>query len=72
MSYVKQADSSVTKDYKSKMKVLNKQYNNNSMSYDEYSKKSAKEFNTMLVNLHNAYKQGEKQYGYTYTLERAK
>ena len=40
--------------------------------YEEYSKKSAKEFNTMLVNLHNAYKQGEKQYGYTYTLERAK
>lgn len=72
MSYVKQADYSANKDYKSKMKVLNKQYRESSISYDEYYKKSAKEFNTMLVNLHNAYKQGEKQYGYTYTLERAK
>lgn len=72
MNYIRQADSNVTKDYKNKIKSLNKQYRDSSMTYDEYSKKSAKEFNTMLVNLHNEFKKGEKQYGYTYTLEQPK
>lgn len=40
--------------------------------YQRAVKGYAKAFNTELVKMHEAYKQGEKKYGYVYTLERNK
>lgn len=49
---------------------LNKRVN--TMDYDDYSRAYDKAFNKTLVDLHNVLISGQKQYGYTYTLERSK
>lgn len=43
-----------------------------SATYEENNAKSEKAFNKYLVNLHNDLLAGQKQYGYSYTLERPK
>lgn len=55
--------------YKSKVKSLSSDYKNGKISYNDYLKGNAKAFNTALVELHNIYSSGQKQYGYKYTLE---
>lgn len=41
-------------------------------AYKQYQKDAAKIFNTQLVELHDALLNGQKQFNYTYTLERRK
>ena len=54
------------------LRNLNKQVRSNSISYDNYLKAFHKESNKMLVGMHNVLIAGQKQFGYTYTLERRK
>ena len=51
---------------------IQKSYNDGKISYEQAKLQQGKAFNTALVNLHNAYLNGQKQYGYTYTLEKRK
>lgn len=69
-SYASKLDSEFTSKLNTRVKGLNADYRNGKISYDDYSKAYAKAFNTSLVELHNGYLKGQKQYGYTYTLER--
>lgn len=45
-------------------------YRAGEITYSQYKLGAAKAFNTALVGLHEHYRAGQKQYGYTYTLER--
>ena len=47
-------------------------YRNNEINYNQYLLGVGKAFNTALVQLHNDYRNGQKKYGYTYTLEKYK
>lgn len=58
--------------YGAKVKALTTEYRKGKIGYDDYVKGNAKAFNTALVELHNIYASGQKQYGYKYTLEKAK
>ena len=49
-----------------------KQYASGQITYAQYKLGVAKSFNTALVQLHEHYRSGQAQYGYTYTLERRK
>ena len=52
---------------------INNQYRNNEFkSYNDYKNAFYNEFNNLLVNNHNSLLAGQKQFGYTYTLERKK
>ena len=68
--YVAKVEADVRKTYKSEYKKISEKYKNNEISYDQATLMQGKAFNTFLVNLHNAYRDGQKQYGYTYTLEK--
>ena len=68
-SFIVQANSAFESSYKSKANALVKDYRNGKISYEGYLKSNAKAFNTALVELHNTYSSGQKQYGYKYTLE---
>lgn len=70
--FVSDADSTFVKKVNSNQRTLNNKYRNNEMSYSDYTKQSAKAFNTALVELHETYRKGQKKYGYTYTLEKVK
>ena len=50
-------------------KRLKSEYYSNKIDADGYMKGRAKAFNNALISLHNDYRSGQKQYGYTYTLE---
>ena len=69
-SYVSKADSNFIKTYRSKADSAYQEYKAGKMSFNDYQKANAKAFNTALVQLHNDYSAGQKQYGYTYTLEK--
>ena len=69
-SFVASAESSFKSTYRAKESALSKQYRNGKISYSDYLKGNAKAFNTALVQLHNTYRSGQKQYGYSYTLEK--
>lgn len=56
--------------YRAKVKSLSADYRSGKISYNDYAKGNAKAFNTALVELHNIYSSGQKQYGYKYTLEK--
>ena len=71
-SYVAKVEVDVRKTYKSEYKKISDAYNNNEISYNQARLMQGKAFNTFLVNLHNAYLEGQKKYGYTYTLEKRK
>ena len=70
--YVREVDAAHQKEYKQTLKTLNANIRNGKIRADEFNRANYKAFNTMLVNLHNSYKAGEKTYGYTYTLEQVK
>ena len=69
-SYINKAQGDFTSTYRTKVGSLSKDYRSGKIGYDDYAKGNAKAFNTALVSLHNAYAKGQKQYGYTYTLEK--
>lgn len=69
-AYVVKADANFKKVYREKDKVAFEQYKTGKMSYNDYKLANAKAFNTALVQLHNDYSAGQKQFGYTYTLEK--
>lgn len=66
--YAADAEATFHSNMRKKGRALNQNFSN--MTYDEYAKAYAKTFNTELVNLHNTYLAGQRQYGYTYTLEK--
>lgn len=70
-SFVRKAQSDCHNKYGSSINKLNaKAKNGGFSSYDDYKREGAKAFNTYLVDLHEAYRSGQKKYGYTYTLEK--
>ena len=52
------------------MKNARSKLKNKTDTYEQYSKEFDKAFNTFLVSMHNDLLEGQKKYGYTYTLER--
>lgn len=55
-----------------KRKELSNKYSNGEITYNQYVNGSKQAFNDYLVKSHNAISKGQKQFGYTYTLERKK
>lgn len=71
-SYFATSDKKHQSEYHAKVKVLNADYRAGKISYNDCVKGNAKAFNTWMVKSHNDLLAGQKQYGYTYTLERRK
>ncbi len=69
-TFTQEIDSRRTRIFNKKVKQLNNDYYAKKITYAQYSEKVDHEFNHMLVGMHNDYLAGQKQYGYTYTLER--
>lgn len=55
-----------------KINELSNKARSGEITYNQYVNGSRQAFNDYLVNMHNAFSKGAKQYGYTYTLERKK
>lgn len=70
--FVDGANKQFNSTYRAKVKAFEKDYKSGKIGYDDYKKGNAKAFNTALVELHNIYSSGQKQYGYKYTLEQPK
>ena len=68
--FVDGANRQFESSYKAKVKSLANDYRSGKISYNDYATGNAKAFNTALVELHNIYSSGQKQYGYKYTLEK--
>lgn len=68
--FVDGANRQFNSTYKAKVNAMASDYKSGKISYIDYKKGNAKAFNTALVELHNIYLSGQKQYGYTYTLEK--
>ena len=71
-SYVAKANADFKTSQREAHSKIQKSYNDGKISYEQAKLQQGKAFNTALVNLHNAYLNGQKQYGYTYTLEKRK
>ena len=71
-SYYKNESAKVRQNYENETNKLRKSYRNSEISYDDYVLKAGKAFNTYLVQQHEVLRKGQKQYGYTYTLEKRK
>ena len=71
-SYVAKANADFKTSQREAHSKIQKSYNDGKISYEQAVLQQGKAFNTGLVNLHNAYLNGQKQYGYTYTLEKRK
>lgn len=69
-SFVAKANGDFNANYRKRCNASAKAYREGKMSYGDYMKANAKAFNTSLVELHNTLRSGQKQYGYTYTLEK--
>jgi len=86
LSYYKTVDKQYDTVYKSNMDKARDTYNavrqavldgkatmaDHDAAYKQYRAAESREFNRYLVSMHNALIKGQKQYGYTYTLERRK
>lgn len=70
-SYASKLDSNFKSSMSTKAASLGADFRSKKISRGEYERAYAKAFNTALVEIHNGYLQGQKQYGYTYTLERS-
>lgn len=55
-----------------KFNALKNDYQSGKITYSQFQSQAAKSFNNSLIDLHNSYIAGQKQYGYTYTLEKRK
>ena len=69
-AFAKQTDATHYKAYKNTANQLASDFNSGKITYSAYTKGNNKAFNKMLVDLHNAYLNGQKTYDYTYTLEK--
>lgn len=69
-SFAAKTNADFTANYRKRTSAAGKAYREGKMSYSDYAKANAKAFNTSLVEMHNTLRSGQKQYGYTYTLEK--
>lgn len=69
-AYVSKEYGKSDRAYSSKMKSLGDQYRSGNITYSDYVKSAHKAFNAHVIEMHNSLLAGQKQYGYTYTLER--
>lgn len=72
MDYYNKNEKAYRNEVSNKRKELSSKYSNGEITYNQYVNGSKQAFNDYLVNSHNAFMKGQKQYGYTYTLERKK
>ena len=69
-NYVQSVDAKFKRDYKQKMDALDKQVTSGAISWSDYNRQAAIAFNNGVIQVHNDYLAGQKQYGYIYTLEK--
>lgn len=69
-SFVSKEYGKSNRSYSEKMKSLGNQYRSGNIAYSDYLKSANRAFNAHVVEMHNSLIAGQKQYGYTYTLER--
>ena len=69
--HVAKAQKDFNTSYQSRVNAIYNEYKVGKITYAEYKTRNAKAFNTALVELHEAYRSKQKDYGYTYTLERS-
>lgn len=72
ISHVNKSNNDFKKFQRDSHSKIQKSYNDGKITYEQAVLQQGKAFNTALVKLHNAYRDGQKQYGYTYTLEKRK
>ena len=70
LQYFNDAHKAARQAYKARADKLLNDYMNDIITRDEYNRQYDKLFNTYLVQQHNALLRGQKQYGYSYTLEK--
>lgn len=70
LNYSKKTEKDLRSVYREKNQKERIDFNAGKTSYNEYRKNATKNFNEYLVNRHNAFLEGQKKYGYTYTLEK--
>ena len=69
-NYYSQVVKAAQRDYNNRRYDLINSAMSGTISGDEYNRQATKAFNKFLVDLHNGLLSGQKQYGYTYSLER--
>lgn len=69
-SFAAKTNADFRTNYNKRAGAAGKAYREGKMSYGDYLKANAKAFNTSLVEMHNTLRSGQKQYGYSYTLEK--
>lgn len=69
-SFAAKTNADFSANYRKRTSAAGKAYREGKMSYGDYLKANAKAFNTSLVEMHNTLRSGQKQYGYSYTLEK--
>ena len=68
-AYLRSETSKNEASYSSRNKTLRERVRSGSISYDDYYKSAKDSFNQFLIAEHNSLLAGQKQFGYTYTLE---
>lgn len=71
-SYVYRQSITRQSHYNTAEKAARKDYHDGKITYSEYRQRNVDAFNEYLVRLHDDFRAGQKQYGYTYQLERRK
>lgn len=69
-SYFNQRHSELRAGFSKTANALNKSYKSGQIDYDTYYKRYSREFNKFLSDSHRMILDGQKKFGYTYTLER--
>ena len=69
-AYMTQVDQATNAAVRTKIKQLQVDYRAKKITAEQYNASAVKAVNEALVGLHNGLIAGQKQYGYTYTLER--
>ena len=69
LKYASSISRQATSDRNTKLKQLQQDVASNKITYTQYRNRTTKTFNEMLIQVHNGFIAGQKQYGYTYTLE---
>lgn len=70
LSFVRSAEAKATKAHADREKALRSDLSTGKISFATYLSSHDSSFNTFLIDMHNAYLEGQSTYGYTYTLER--
>lgn len=70
LSYTREANDKVRKNIDTAYKNITKSVRSGKISSSEGQRQYLKAANTEFIKLHEAYKKGEKKYGYKYTLEK--